>query len=240
MKPLYRKILFLDMVLLCLALLLGLKEHAAGHPDCLLAALVFRDSGEESEEDPYGELIKKVALTFDDGPYPPGTERLLDGLSERKVKVTFFVLGIQAEKYPALLERMDREGHLIGNHTYSHIRLGRDNREVYKADLKKAGELIASVTGEEVLFVRPPFGKWDKELEQELDMFEVLWSLDPKDWSKDSASEIARTVLDKVKPGDIILLHDQFASSVNAAFLIIDELTRQGYEFVTVDELLLD
>lgn len=240
MKSFYKKILFLDLALLCFAFLLGMKEHVAGHPDCLIAALTFRDSNDNSSADPYGELPKKVALTFDDGPYPPNTERLLDGLKERKVKATFFVLGIQAEKYPEILERMSREGHLIGNHTYSHIQLGKDNRTEFKEDLKKAGELITSVTGEEVLFVRPPFGKWDKELEQELNMFEVLWSVDPKDWNKSNASEIARAVLEKVKPSDIILLHDQFASSVEAAFLIVDQLTEQGYEFVAVDEILLD
>ena len=106
--------------------------------------------------------------------------------------------------------------------------------------MKKAEELISEVTGEGVLYVRPPYGKWDKNLEQELNMFRVLWTVDPKDWCKDDAPGIARTVLKNVKENDIILLHDRYKASVEAALIIVDELTKQGYEFVTVDEILLD
>lgn len=240
MKSYHKKILFLELAFLYVLLILGVKNHVANHPDCVMASLKPAESPENQGSDPYGELPKKVALTFDDGPYPGCTEKLLDGLKDRKVKATFFVLGIQAEKYPEILKRISEEGHLIGNHTYSHILLKKSNREEFKEDLKKAEELISEVTGEGVLYVRPPYGKWDKSLEQELNMFRVLWTVDPRDWCKDDAAVIARTVLKNVKENDIILLHDRYKASVEAALIIVDELTKQGYEFVTVDEILLD
>ncbi len=240
LKSYHKKVLFLELVFLYVLLILGVKKHVADHPDCVMTFLKVAETSENQTSDPYEELPKKVALTFDDGPYPGYTEKLLDGLKERKVKATFFVLGIQAEKYPEILERISEEGHLIGNHTYSHILLKKNNRKEFKEDLKKAEELISEVTGEGVLYVRPPYGKWDKNLEQELNMFRVLWTVDPKDWCKDDASGIARTVLKNVKENDIILLHDRYKASVEAALIIVDELTKQGYEFVTVDEILLD
>ena len=89
-------------------------------------------------------------------------------------------------------------------------------------------------------YVRPPYGSWDKAFETELNMFPVLWTVDPQDWCKSDASLVARNVLSKVQENDIILLHDQYESSVQAAFLIVDELKKQGYEFVTVDQILLE
>lgn len=240
LKSYHKKVLFLELVFLYVLLILGVKKHVADHPDCVMTFLKVAETSGNQTSDPYEELPKKVALTFDDGPYPGYTEKLLDGLKERKVKATFFVLGIQAEKYPEILERISEEGHLIGNHTYSHILLKKNNRKEFKEDLKKAEELISEVTGEGVLYVRPPYGKWDKNLEQELNMFRVLWTVDPKDWCKDDAPGIARTVLKNVKENDIILLHDRYKASVEAALIIVDELTKQGYEFVTVDEILLD
>ena len=194
---------------------------------------------EATEQDPYQEN-KKVALTFDDGPDPRYTEKLLDGLKERNVRATFFVLGKQAEKYPEIVARIQEEGHLIGNHTYSHMQLRKSNREEFKEELKQTSEIISDITGEELQYVRPPFGSWDKSFEGELNMFPVLWTVDPRDWCKSDASCIVRNVVSKVQDGDIILLHDQYDSSVKAALKIVDELKERGYEFVTVEELLVE
>ena len=98
----------------------------------------------------------KIAITFDDGPHPYYTEQLLDGLKERGAKASFFVMGKQAEAYPKLVLRMHEEGHLVGNHTYSHIQLGNNNREVFKAELVKTNEVLSGITGEEPQYVRPP------------------------------------------------------------------------------------
>lgn len=183
---------------------------------------------------------KKIAITFDDGPHPYYTEQLLNGLKERGVKATFFVMGKHVELYPDLIERMSEEGHLIGNHTYSHMQLNKGNGEAFKEELIKTNGLIEELTGQEVQYVRPPYGSWDKKFEKELNMFPVLWTIDPLDWCSDNVSGIVRKVTSKAKENSIILMHDEYKSTVTAALQIIDTLQDEGYEFVTVDELLFD
>ncbi|MDE6640363.1 MAG: polysaccharide deacetylase family protein [Acetatifactor sp.] len=186
------------------------------------------------------EDVRKVAITFDDGPHPFYTEQLLDGLKERGVHATFFVTGAHAELHPDIIKRMQEEGHLIGNHTYSHIQLRRGNREVFKEELIKTNEIIKEITGEEVEFVRPPYGSWDKSFEKELNMFPVLWNVDPLDWSSSNVSRIVEKIVNKTGENDIILMHDYYDTSVTAALEAIDELMEKGYTFVTVDEILFD
>lgn len=186
------------------------------------------------------EDSRKIAITFDDGPHPYYTEQLLDGLRERGVKATFFVTGLHAEQYPDVIRRMSEDGHLIGNHTYSHIQLSNSNSDAFKEELIQTNEVIERLTGQEVQYVRPPYGTWDKKFEKELNMFPVLWTVDPLDWCSDNVACIVQKVTSKVKENAIILMHDEYKSTVTAAFQIIDELSEQGYEFVTVDELLFD
>ncbi|MGN0423750.1 MAG: polysaccharide deacetylase family protein [Acetatifactor sp.] len=183
---------------------------------------------------------KKVAITFDDGPHPVCTAKLLQGLSERGVKATFFVTGERAEQNPKIIQRMQEEGHLIGNHTYSHLQLTAGNREQFKRELVKTNEVIQKITGSTVEYVRPPYGCWDKTLEKELSMLPVLWTVDPKDWCCQDAGKVAKRILQKVQDGDIILLHDSFDTSVEAALTVIDTLSEEGFHFVTVEEILLD
>lgn len=183
---------------------------------------------------------KKIALTFDDGPHPYYTQQLLDGLKERGAKASFFVMGKQAEAYPDLILRMQTEGHLIGNHTYSHLQLGKENREAFKAELVKTNELLKGITGEEPQYVRPPYGSWDKSFESELTMIPVLWTIDPMDWCSSDVEGIVQKVTKKAEENAVILMHDEYKSSVTAALQIVDILQKQGYEFVTVDEILFD
>lgn len=182
----------------------------------------------------------KIAITFDDGPHPYYTEQLLDGLRERGARASFFVMGKQAEAYPELVLRMQAEGHLIGNHTYSHLQLGKNNREAFKAELIRTNELLLEITGEELQYVRPPYGSWDKSFETELTMIPVLWTIDPMDWCSSDVSGIVRKVTRKAKENAVILMHDEYKSSVTAALEIVDILQKEGYEFVTVDEILFD
>lgn len=184
--------------------------------------------------------MRKIALTFDDGPHPYYTEQLLDGLKERGVQVTFFVTGEHAELHPEVIKRMYDEGHLIGNHTYSHLQLKKGNRQRFKEELMKTNEIISDITGEEVEFVRPPYGSWDKKFESELNMFPVLWTIDPLDWCSHNVSCITNTVVSKAEENDIILMHDYYGSTVTAALNIVDQLQEEGYIFVTVEEILFD
>ncbi|MCI8899180.1 MAG: polysaccharide deacetylase family protein [Lachnospiraceae bacterium] len=184
--------------------------------------------------------IRRTALTFDDGPHPVYTEQLLDGLKERGVHATFFVTGEHAELHPDIIRRMHDEGHLIGNHTYSHIQLTASNRDQFKNELIQTNEILYEITGEEIQYVRPPYGSWDKQLETDLNMFPVLWNVDPLDWRTANANRVAKAVISKVSENDIILMHDYYDTSVEAALMIVDELMLQGYEFVTVDKILFD
>ena len=132
------------------------------------------------------------------------------------------------------------EGHLIGNHTYSHIQLTKKNREKFKNELIKTNEILKEITGEDVQYVRPPYGSWDKSFEKELNMFPVLWNVDPLDWSSRNVSRIVRKIVSKAGENDIILMHDYYETSVTAALKAIDELLEEGYTFVTVEEILFD
>lgn len=184
--------------------------------------------------------IKKIALTFDDGPHPYYTEQLLDGLKERGVLATFFVTGEHAALHPEVISRMHEEGHLIGNHTYSHMQLRNDNREVFKEELVKTNEILKEIVEEDIIFVRPPYGSWDKGFEKELNMIPVLWTIDPLDWCSDDVACVVQKVTEKVGENDIILMHDYYESTVTAALKIVDDLLEEGYEFVTVEEILFD
>lgn len=183
---------------------------------------------------------KKIALTFDDGPHPHYTEQLLDGLKERGVVATFFVTGEHTVLHPDIIRRIHEEGHLIGNHTYSHIQLTDGNQEEFKEELIATSEVIEEIIGEEVIFVRPPYGTWDKAFEQELNMIPVLWTVDTLDWCSTSVSNITRSATRGVEENDIILMHDYYDTTVTAALNIVDELLAEGYTFVTVEEILFD
>lgn len=185
-------------------------------------------------------VAAKVALTFDDGPHPVYTPQLLDGLKERGVHATFFVVGENIPGNEEILKRMDAEGHLIGNHTYSHVKLSELDTARACAEVEKTNALICEVTGKEPEFIRPPFGEWKKTMECSLEMIPVLWDVDPLDWTTKNTALVVERVLKDTKPGNIILLHDYYQSSVDAALEIVDALTEKGYEFVTVDDLILE
>ena len=182
----------------------------------------------------------KIALTFDDGPNPSSTPVLLDGLAGRNVKVTFFVIGENVVKYPKVVSREAEEGHIIGNHTYSHVDLTKMSQEMTECELGKTNTAIEEITGKKTEYMRPPYGAWKKEMEENTGMIAVLWNVDPLDWNTDNETEIVNKVVTETEENDIILLHDCYLSSVKAALRIIDIMQAKGYEFVTVDELLLD
>lgn len=186
------------------------------------------------------EEKKQIAITFDDGPNPDYTMKLLKGLKKRGVKATFFVLGEEVERYPDILKATYDDGHMIGVHSYQHVNFGQIGDAAALEQVEKTQQAIYDVTGEYTGYIRPPYGCWKKELDQELPMIEVLWDIDPLDWATKDADTVVQRVLQKIPDGSIILLHDASESSVSAAFTIIDTLQKQGYEFVTVEELILE
>ncbi len=201
---------------------------------------VIWQSETENDKGPGEEGGKKVALTFDDGPHPVYTPMLLEGLKKRGVKVTFFLMGSAVENYPDIVKEIADDGHLIGNHTLHHVGLENADAALIRSEVVSANELIEEVTGESPQFIRPPFGQCNDGIESDTGMICVLWSIDSQDWCTKDASKVVRRVLPNVRDNSIILMHDQYKTSVQAAFTIIDELQKEGYEFVTVDEILLD
>ena len=187
-----------------------------------------------AEENVENGDYKLLALTFDDGP-SQYTETLLDGLKERGAYCTFFMVGYMAARYPALLRRMADEGHQLANHSYDHATLTLANVE---KELEGCRQYLQAATEEDTYYVRPPYGTLYKGVDQALNAPAILWSVDPNDWKTNSAEAVVQHVVTKAKDGDIILLHDSHKHSVEAGLEIIDQLQAQGYEFVTVRELL--
>lgn len=182
----------------------------------------------------------KIALTFDDGPSAVWTPALLDGLKERGVKATFFLIGENADKNPEIVKRMAEEGHLIGNHTYHHVELTKVSENEARLELADTSAVIVRITGKEPEYMRPPFGAWQRKLEREIQMLPVLWTIDPLDWTTENQDEIVNKVVTEAEENDIILLHDCYKSSIEAGLRIVDILQEEGFVFVTVDELLLN
>ena len=231
-----RWIAFLTIVLFTAALSYFAREKNGAARQEAWSSHTLADAGYEDEA-PYKG---KVALTFDDGPHPVCTPQLLDGLKKRDVKVTFFVKGEKVESYPEIVKRASEDGHLIGNHTFHHVQLTAANSDDFKKEIISTNDIIQEVTGKETSFIRPPYGSWDKKYEKELNMFPVLWDVDPLDWCSTNVDKIVRSVLAGTKENSIILMHDSYDSTVTAALQVVDILKAEGYEFVTVDEILFD
>ena len=182
---------------------------------------------------------KKVALTFDDGPSSKYTPLLLEGLKERGVHATFFLMGKNIEGKEVLVKQMQEEGHLIGNHTYNHVQLDKISKEAAKEEIETTNQEIYEITGVYPAWLRPPYGEWRKNLDFYVGMFPVLWDVDTLDWKSKNVDSIMRIVKNEVEDGAVILMHDAYQSSVDAALQIVDLLMEEGYEFVTVDKLIL-
>ena len=190
-------------------------------------------AGLPPEDRPY-----KIALTFDDGPSYKNTPVLLEGLAKRGVKATFFMLGVNAERYPKTAAQVAAAGHLIGNHSYGHKLLTLLSAQGVKDEIESGAKAIEAATGVYPRLVRPPYGGVSPTVLENLDAPAILWSVDVGDWEYTDAIYIRDATLKVIKDGDIILMHDTYATSVEAALMIIDDLSDKGYAFVTVEELM--
>ncbi len=191
--------------------------------------------------------VKKIALTFDDGPDNVFTPQMLDILKENDVNATFFIMGKRAEDFPAIFKRMVDEGHLIANHSWSHPNFMKLSNEKIKEELTKTNNLIKEYSGEGSKLFRSPYGSIDPErvkLIGEMGYKIIAWNVDSLDWKGLSAEEVSTNILENTTNGSIILQHsaggkgEDLSGSVKALAKIIDVLRKDGFEFVTVDELL--
>lgn len=181
----------------------------------------------------------RIALTFDDGPSSKYTPLLLEGLKERGVHATFFLMGQNIEGNEELVRQIQEDGHLIGNHTYHHVELDKITADQAIKEIEDTNKEIYEITGVYPSYVRPPYGEWKKNLDFQVTMYPVLWDIDTLDWKSQNVESVLRIVLTQAEDGAIILMHDSYRSSVDAALRIVDLLKCQGYEFVTVDELIV-
>lgn len=187
---------------------------------------------------------KLIALTFDDGPHPKETHQILDVLDKYNVKATFFVVGKHANWYSEPLKRAAKEGHEIGNHTFSHPDISNLSTDDIKGEIKECEDTLIKLTGIKPTLFRPPYGSYSRdklaEIAKESGYKIILWTtIDAKDWKNPPSSQISDTIVNKVQNGDIILLHDYGTkNTVEALDRIIPTMMKKGYKFVTVSELI--
>lgn len=201
----------------------------------------------------FGEIVNRVdakekliALTFDDGPLPGATEKILSILAQEQIPATFFLTGRGMEQYPEGAKKLIAAGHQIGNHSYSHQRMVFMSYQEVANEVAKTNEIIRNLGYKKEIVFRPPYGKKLLMLPlylQRHKMTTVTWDIEPESFPEVSTSsdKITQHVVAQAKPGSIILLHVMFPSrqtSMDAVPNIIRELKVQGYRFVTVDELL--
>jgi len=209
---------------------------------CLNIFIVFLTGTAAANSDVLGKEAKNpdkkyVALTFDDGPHPVYTQKILDVLEEKKVPATFFVVGYRVELHRDALKRMKKLNCEIGNHTYTHADLSAISKTNTVLETEKCSETIFAATGEYPVIYRPPFGKINKENEKCVPMRKILWTVDSLDWNTKSKDKVVRNVLKNVKDGSIVLMHDFYNSTLCALPEIIDALKEAGFEFKTVSDL---
>ena len=181
---------------------------------------------------------KLVCFTFDDGPYAPVTNKILDTLEKYNGRATFFVVGDRADTYSDEIIRASKMGCEIGTHTYSHVNLNSLSVPEMQEEIKKSCDAISKYTGKKVKVLRPPEGAANDTVKANVGMPMVLWSVDSRDWDYRNADKDYKTVMDNVFDGSIVLMHDLYPATADAVARLIPELAKQGYKFVTFSELM--
>lgn len=182
-----------------------------------------------------------IALTFDDGPHPLFTPSLLSFLASENIKATFFIIGKEAAKYPDLVLQISDAGHEIGNHSYSHTRINEINKKMLIQDIMQSQNLIQKITHKKPQLFRPPFGRLTDENIKTVKCFFpyiVYWTFDVRDWDMKNPNQITNDIKQGIKPGAILLFHENRFETVSAIPEVIKALRTQGYRFVTISELL--
>lgn len=183
-----------------------------------------------------------IALTFDDGPSPETTPKLLKILSDRGVKATFFVVGKMAAAYPDVLKQIAAQGHEIGNHSWSHPILPKIKLPDADRQIEDTNAAIENATGTKPKIMRPPYGAMTpalrKHIEEKYGLSLIYWSVDPLDWKYKDSKKVHDVIVSHTQPGGIVLAHDIHPTTVAAMPSVIDDLKAKGFKFVTVSELI--
>ncbi|MEP6936964.1 MAG: polysaccharide deacetylase family protein [Chthoniobacterales bacterium] len=183
-----------------------------------------------------------VAMTFDDGPHVSLTPKLLDLLATHHMKATFFVVGENAAEHPEILQRAVREGHEIGNHSWSHPILGKMSDEAVRSQLRRTDDAISTAIGTRPTLLRPPYGSITARqkhwIHDDFGYKIIIWDVDPLDWKRPGPSVVCERIIKQTRPGSIILAHDIHPATIAAMPATFDQLQARGFKFVTVSELI--
>ncbi|MCB1225268.1 MAG: polysaccharide deacetylase family protein [Verrucomicrobiales bacterium] len=183
-----------------------------------------------------------VAMTFDDGPHPTNTPRLLKILRDRNIKATFFVVGKNAQAYPQIIRQILAEGHEIGNHTWTHGSLTGMSDDQIRSELRRSSDAVFAASGYRPHTIRPPYGAINTRVKQlmygEFGYPTILWSVDPEDWRRPGVSVVTSRLVNGARPGAILLAHDIHPPTIDAMPGTFDQLLARGYRFVTVSQLM--
>ena len=183
-----------------------------------------------------------IAMTFDDGPSATLTPKLLDLLAARHIKATFFVIGENVVEHPEIVARAAREGHEIGNHSWSHPNFAKMSQESVRSQLQRTDDAIKNATGKRPTLMRPPYGSiTDREkhwIHDEFGYQVILWDVDPYDWRRPGPTVVRNRILKETRLGSIVLSHDIHPGTIEAMPSTFDALEAKGFKFVTVSELI--
>jgi peptidoglycan/xylan/chitin deacetylase (PgdA/CDA1 family) len=183
-----------------------------------------------------------VAMTFDDGPHPSLTPKLLDILKARNIKCTFFVIGKNAQMYPNIIRRMIAEGHELANHTWTHCSLTSRSDAQIRTELQQSEDALLAAASYHPHLIRPPYGAINTRVKQmmfsEFGYSTIMWSVDPQDWRRPGVSVVTSRLVNGARPGAIMLAHDIHPPTIQAMPSMFDQLLAKGYQFVTVSQLL--
>jgi peptidoglycan-N-acetylglucosamine deacetylase len=183
-----------------------------------------------------------IALTFDDGPSEKLTPKLLDILAARHIKATFFVIGQNVAEHPEIVKRALKEGHEIGNHSWSHPNLAKMSDESVRRELKKTDDAITEACATRPTLVRPPYGsitpRQKRWIHEEFGYRIILWDVDPLDWKRPGAKVVTSRIMKETRNGSIVLSHDIHPGTIESVPETLNELEAKGFKFVTVSELI--
>ncbi len=184
---------------------------------------------------------KKIAISFDCAWGTEHTDAILKALDQNDVRCTFFMVEFWTEKYPEYVKKIDEAGHEIGTHSKTHPYMSKLSEAEIRAELSSSSEAITAVTGKKVDLFRPPYGDYDNlviDTAKSMGIYSIQWDVDSLDWKDLSATDIAMRIINGVKPGSIILCHNNGLHTAEALPLIFSTLQNRGYEFVPIGELL--
>jgi peptidoglycan/xylan/chitin deacetylase (PgdA/CDA1 family) len=183
-----------------------------------------------------------IAMTFDDGPKATLTPKLLDLLAAHHIKATFFVIGQNVAEYPQIVQRAAREGHEIGNHSWSHPYLAKMSDDAVRRELRRTEDAIENATGVKPTLMRPPYGsitaRQKRWINDEFGYQIILWDVDPLDWKRPGPTTVCNRIVKETRPGSIVLSHDIHPGTIDAMPATLNQLEAKGFKFVTVSELI--